>query len=121
MTRQQKKRVVLYGVLLSAMHFAAVVFFHAVPTLLMRPEDMIDSPNAKPTWPRYPMGEALERVGDMLSLPFTSIWDGRMSHHASDSVIVLLMVLTSILWGFGLVLAFRFVFTHLRPRHANAA
>jgi hypothetical protein len=118
MTRQQK-RIVLYGVLLSAVHFAVVGFCHATPELLMRPEDMIDSPNAKPSWPPYPLAEAAERVGRVLSIPFTRIWDGGM--HAPDSVILLLIVLRSFLWGFGLVLVFGFLFTHLRPRHANAA
>jgi len=120
MTRQQK-RSVLYGVLLSAVHFAAVGFCHAIPALLLRPEDMIDSPNAKPTWPRYPLGEAAERVGAVLRVPFDWIWDGRLSQHAPDAVAFFLMSITSLLWGFGLMLAFRFVFTHLRSRHANAA
>ena len=118
MTRQQK-RIVLYGVLASAIHFAAFSFCHAIPPLLMRPEDMIDSPNAKPSWPHYPLADAAESVGRVLSIPFTSIWDGGM--HAPDSVIILLIVLRSFLWGFGLVLVFGFLFTHLRPRHANAA
>jgi hypothetical protein len=121
MTPQQKKRVLLYGVLFSAVHFAAVGFCHAIPPLLMRPEDMIDSPNAKPSWPRYPLGEAAERVGDILRVPFDWIWEGRLSHSAPEAIGFLLLVLTSCLWGFGLVFVFRFLFTHLRPRHANAA
>jgi hypothetical protein len=55
----------------------------------------------------------------VLSIPFTRIWDGGM--HAPDSVILLLIVLRSFLWGFGLVLVFGFLLTHLRPRHENAA
>ena len=118
MTRQQK-RILLYGVLFSAIHFAVVGFCMATPELLKRPEDMIDSPNAKPSWPSYPLSEATEGIGRVLSIPFTSIWDGGM--HAPYFVVILLMILRSFLWGFGLVLVFGFLFTHLRPRHANAA
>jgi hypothetical protein len=44
-----------------------------------------------------------------------------MSHNVPEAVGILLLGLTSCLWGFALVLAFRFVFTHLPSRHADVA
>ena len=115
----QRKRVALYGVLFSVIHFAVVCFLHAVPLLLMRPEDMIDSPNAKPSWPSYPLGDAAEKVEAVVRVPFDWIWEGLL--HSPHSAVTgwMLMILTSCLWGFGLVLAFQFFATHIRQRHGN--
>ena len=121
MTTQQKNRVVLYGILLSIIHFAAVGLCHGIPTLLMRPEDMSAPQEGKPTWPRYRLKEALERVGDVLRIPFDWVWTPWMSQHMPDAVAVLFMVLTSSLWGFGLVLALGLVFGPVQFGRANAA
>jgi len=117
MTPHQKKRVVLYGVLLSAVHFAAAGFCHAIPTQLMRPEDMSTGPIGKPTWPVYPLGEALERVGDVLVVPFDWMWNPWMVHHLPEWFGILLFAATSCLWGFTLAATGTFFFIRVRsPR-----
>jgi hypothetical protein len=80
---------------LSVVHFAAVGFCHAIPTLLIPPGDMGATP----------LGEVLDKVGDVLRVPFDWVWEERLSHHTHPAVGYLLLMLTSCFWGFGLVLA----------------
>jgi hypothetical protein len=112
MTTQQKWRLLLYGFLVSAVHFTVTSLCRNARLLLQRPEDMIGN-YGKPHWPPYPFADALERVGEILSLPA----DWLRTPWMPDVVTVLLFVANSFLWGFSLVVVFRFVFTRLTSHH----
>ena len=113
MTTQQKRRLLLYGFLLSAVHFTLTALCKNARLLLQRPEDMIGSGDAKPYWPPYPLADTLEGLGDILRLPADWLWTQGMP----DLITVVLFVANSFFWGFTLAVLFRFMFTRLRFHH----
>ena len=113
MTTQHKRRLLLYGFLVSAVHFTITALCKNARLLLQRPEDMIGSGDTKPYWPPSAFADALERVGDILCLPADWLWTQTLP----NVITVLLFVTNSFLWGFLLVVVFRFVLTRLRFHH----
>ena len=113
MTTQQKRRLLIYGFLLSAVHFTLTALCKDARLLLQRPEDMIGSGDTKPYWPPFPLANTLERLGDILRLPADWLWTQGMP----DLITVVLFVANSFFWGFTLAVLFRFMFTRLRFHH----
>lgn len=73
MTAQQKWRLLLWGVVLSAVHFTAICLCGNARLLLQRPEDMIGSGGTKPYWPAYPFAESMESIAHILGYPFATL------------------------------------------------
>lgn len=113
MTTQQKRRLLLYGFLLSAVHFTLTGLCKNAPLLLKRPEDMIGSVDAKPYWPPNPLADTLDRLGDILCLPATWL----LTQAMPDWFTVVLFVTNSFIWGFTLAALLRFIFARLRFHH----
>ena len=107
-----KHGLVFYGIVLSAVHFAAAIFLRHLPTLMLRPEDMIGSGEQKPYWPASRLRDAVQGAGDILSMPASRVYDSWPA--MPDAVAVALFVANSCLWGFALALLLRPVFGRLR-------
>lgn len=117
MTTQQKRRLLLYGFLLSAVHFTFAALLTHSRLLLQRSEDMVGSGDTKPYWPPYPLADTLERVAGILRLPFDWFWTPWMDNHLPSFFAVVLFAASSCLWGFALVVFARFLFTRFRHQH----
>jgi hypothetical protein len=115
MNALRKHGLVFYGIILSAIHFAATLLLKNLPTLMLRPEEMVGSGGVKPYWPPSRLRDAVQGAGDILSLPGSWIcnsWSGM-----PDFLAVALFIFTSCLWGFALVIILRVLFTRLRISH----
>jgi hypothetical protein len=115
MNALRKHGLVFYGIVLSAIHFAATLLLQQLPTLMLRPEDMIGSGGGKPYWPPSRLRDAVQSAGDILSMPARWLSDSWPS--MPDVAEVLLFILSSCLWGFALALVLRVLFTRLRVSH----
>jgi hypothetical protein len=111
MTLQQKRRLLLYGFLLSALHFTAAILCKDARLHFHSTEELVRS--GKPYWGPHPLTDTLQKVGDILRLPAEWLWIPALP----DMVSILLFVTNSCLWGFSLATLFRFVF--LRYRHRS--
>jgi hypothetical protein len=106
---------VFYGIVLSAIHFAGAIFLRHLPTLMLRPEDMVGSGEQKPYWPASRLRDAVQGAGDILSMPASRLcdsWPGM-----PDGVALALFVANSCLWGFALALLLRLVLARLHLSH----
>ena len=117
MTTRQKRRLLLYGFLLSAVHFTCAALARNAGLLMLRSEDMIGTGATKPYWPPSPLADTLGKIGAILRLPFDWVWTPWMDDHVPYVIGVLLFAATSCLWGFTLAALFRFLFTRLGFRH----
>ncbi len=115
MSTRRKHSLAFYALILSAMHFAAALFLKHLPTLMLRPEDMVGSGGVKPYWPASRLRDAVQSTGDILSQPATWIYESFPGMPGAAAFVF--YVLTSCLWGFALALLLRFVFTRLSRRH----
>ncbi len=112
MKTRRRRGLAFHTGILSAIHFALAVFLSSLPLLLLRFEDMVGSGETKPYWPPSRLRDAVQGASDVLSLPARWVIDS--CPRMPDLVVLLLAVLSSCLWGFGLALALRLLFK--RPR-----
>ena len=111
-----KHGLAFYGVILSAIHFAAAMFLSkVVPLLVLRPENMVGSGEVKPYWPASRLRDAVEGTGDILSLPASWVYDSWPSMPVAAAFVV--FIVSSFLWGFALALLARLAFAHFRVLH----
>ena len=115
MNTPRKHGLVFYGTILSAIHFTAAVFLSTVPLLMLRFEDMIGSGETKPYWPPSRLRDAVQGAEDVLTLPARWVFDS--CPWMPDLVMVVVAILSSCLWGFGLALVLRLLFSRLRVSH----
>lgn len=115
MITRRKHGLAFYALILSALHFAAALLLKHLPTLMLRPEDMVGSGDVKPYWPASHLRDAVQSAGDILSQPAAWIYDSFPGMPGAAAFV--LYVLTSCLWGFTLALLLRFVFTRLARSH----
>ena len=115
MNTPRKHGLVFYGTILSAIHFAAALFLSAIPRLMLRFEDMVGSGETKPYWPPSRLRDAVEGVAGILLLPARWVYDSCPSMPVVAGLVV--AVLSSCLWGFGLALLLRLLFSRLRVSH----
>lgn len=117
MSTPRKNRIAFYGIIFSAIHFtAAALFSKTLPLLMLRSEDMIGSGDTKPYWAASRLRDWVQGVGDVLGLPAGLLHDRWPD--MPDFLAVLVVVLNSCLWGFGLALVGHLLFTRLRVSHA---
>jgi hypothetical protein len=76
---------------------------------------MVGSGEVKPYWPASRLRDAVEGVGNILSLPGSWIFDSWPN--MPNAVAFLLFIFSSCLWGFALALILRRVFNRLRVSH----
>jgi len=114
-----KHGLVFYGIVLSAAHFAAALFLRYLPTLMLRPEDMVGSGEQKPYWPASRLRDAVQGAGDILSMPASRVYDSWPG--MPDAVAFALFVANSCLWGFVLALLLRLVLARLHLSHEPKA
>src|ERR1035437_3652825 len=105
MNTRRKHGLVFYGAILSAAHFALAVFLSALPLLTLRFEDMIGSGESKPYWLPSRLRDAVQGAADVLTLPAKWVYDA--CPKMPDLVVVVVAILCSCLWGFGLALVLR--------------
>ena len=115
MNTRRKHGLAFYGTILSAVHFALAVFLSGLPLLTLRFEDMIGSGDTKPYWPPSRWRDAVKGVEDVLTLPARWVYDA--CPRTPDLVVVVVAILSSCLWGFGLALVLRLLFRRLRVSH----
>jgi hypothetical protein len=115
MNTRRKHGLAFYSTILSVVHFALAVFLSELPLLTQRFEDMIGSGETKPYWPPSRLRDAVKGVEDVLTLPARWVFDS--CPRIPDLVIVVVAILSSCLWGFGLALALRLLFNRLRVAH----
>ena len=115
MNTPRKHGLVFYGVILSAVHFAAALLMNNLPLLMLRPEDMVGSGDVKPYWPPSHLRDAVAAAGHILSAPASSAYEAwpRMP----DILAVPLFIFTSCLWGFALALVVRLFVDRFRASH----
>src|SRR5258707_253577 len=105
-----------HGMILSAIHFAvAMLLSKVVPLLMLRPESMVGSGEVKPYWPASRLRDAVENVGDILSLPASWVYDSWPSMPVAAAFVV--FIVSSCLWGFGLALLARLAFARFHVSH----
>jgi hypothetical protein len=115
MSTRRKHGLAFYAIILSALHFAAALLLKHLPTLMLRPEDMVGSGDVKPYWPPSRLRDGVQSAGDILSQPAAWIYESLPG--MPDAAAFVLFILTSCLWGFALALLLRFVFTRLIRPH----
>jgi hypothetical protein len=115
MNTPRKHGLVFYGTILSAIHFTATLFLSAVPLLMLRFEDMVGSGETKPYWPPSRLRDAVKGVAEILTLPARWVYDSCPS--MPDVAGLLVAILSSCLWGFGLAILLRLLFSRLRVSH----
>jgi hypothetical protein len=115
MNTRRKHGLAFYGTILSAVHFALAVFSSEIPLLTLRFEDMVGSGETKPYWPPSRLRDVVKGVEDVLTLPARWVFDS--CPRMPDSVVVVVAILSSCLWGFGLALVLRLLFGWLRVSH----
>ena len=115
MKTPRKRRLLFYGTILSAIHFTAAVFLSDIPLLMLRFEDMVGSGETKPYWPPSRLRDAVKAAEDILTLPARWVYDS--CPRMPDLVVLLLAILRSCFWGFGLALVLRLLFNRLRVSH----
>ena len=115
MSTRCKHGLAFYAIILSALHFAAALLLKHLPTLMLRPEDMVGSGGVKPYWPASRLRGAVQSTGDILSQPAAWIYDSFPG--LPGAVAFVLFILSSCLWGFALALLLRFIFTRLARPH----
>ena len=115
MSTRRKHGLFFYGISLSALHFAAALLLRHLPTLMLRPEDMVGSGGVKPYWPPSPLRDAVQSAGDILSQP--AAWIYASLRGMPGAAAFVLFILSSCLWGFALALLLRFVFARLTRPH----
>jgi hypothetical protein len=114
-----KHGLVFHGIVLSAVHFAAAIFLTHLPTLMLRPEDMVGWGDQKPYWPASRLRDAVQSVGDILSMPASRVYDSWRG--MPDAAAFALFVANSCLWGFALALVLRLVLARLHLSHEPKA
>ena len=114
-----KHGLVFYGIVLSAVHFAGAIFLRHLPTLMLRPEDMVGSGEQKPYWPASWLRDAVQGSGDILSMPASRVYDSWPG--LPDAVAFALFIANSCLWGFALALLLRLVWARLHLSHEPKA
>lgn len=108
--------LLFYGTILGAVHFtAAALLSKVVPLLMLRFEDMVGSGETKPYWSPSRLRDAVQGAGDILSLPVSWVYDS--CPRMPDVAVLLLFVLSSCLWGFGLAFILRLLFNRIRVSH----
>jgi len=120
MNMPRKQGLAFYGIILSAIHFAAAAFLSNLPLLMLRFEDMVGSGDTKPYWPPSRIRDVVQTAGDILRLPAGRVLDScpRMPYPMA----LALIILSSCLWGFGLALVLRLLLNrHHATREPHAA
>jgi hypothetical protein len=115
MNTPRKHGLVFYGTILSAIHFTAALLLSAIPLLMLRFEDMVGSGETKPYWPPSRLRDAVKGVAEILTLPARWVYDSCPS--MPDVAGLLVAILSSCLWGFGLAILLRLLFSRLRVSH----
>jgi hypothetical protein len=115
MNKHHRHPLAFYGIILSALHFTALLCSKLIPTLMLRPEDMIGSGGQKPYWPPSRLREAIQSGGDILSMPARQVYEAWVG--MPDAAALMLFIANSCLWGFALALLFRIVLGCLRVSH----
>src|ERR1035437_9137262 len=115
MNTRRKYGLVFYGTILSAFHFTAALLLSAIPLLMLRFEDMVGSGETKPYWPPSRLRDAVEGIAGILLLPARGVYD--FCPGMPEVAGVLVAILSSCLWGFGLALLLRPLLSRLRLSH----
>src|SRR2546427_7078216 len=103
MNTQRRSRLPFYGTVLSAIHFtAALLLSKVIPLFMLRAENMVGSGKMKPYWPPSRLRDTVERVGDILPLPASWVYDSWPG--MPSPLAFLLFVVCSCLWGFALAI-----------------
>lgn len=111
----RKHSLAFYGTILSAVHFTAAALLTGMPLLMLRFEDMVGSGDTKPYWPPSRFRDAVEAAGDILASP--AKWVVHSCPRMPDLIVLLVAMLSSCLWGFGLALVVRLLLNRLRVSH----
>jgi len=119
MNAPTKHGLVFYGIVLSAVHFAAAGFLGNLPRLMLEAEDMIGSGDQKPYWPASRLRDAVQGAGDILSMPASWVCDSWPG--VPGAVAFVLFLANSCLWGFALALPLRLMLARLRLSHEPKA